>query len=108
MLLHPHTKSIEVSGSSDIVGQTRITSTDDLSLEASGAGDIKMEVDAPKITAGISGTGSVDLKGQAKDLEINLTGAGHAYCYDPPDRKYVNRYIRGGERTGLCKCQADG
>lgn len=78
----PTYKSIEVSGSSDIVGQTRITSTDDLSLEASGAGDIKMEVDAPKITAGISGTGSVDLKGQAKDLEINLTGAGHAYCYD--------------------------
>ncbi|HEX3768107.1 MAG TPA: DUF2807 domain-containing protein, partial [Puia sp.] len=44
----PTYKSIEVSGSSDIIGQTKITSTDDLALEASGAGDIKMEVDAPK------------------------------------------------------------
>jgi Putative auto-transporter adhesin, head GIN domain len=78
----PTYKSIEVSGSSDIIGQTKITSTDDLSLEASGAGDIKMEVDAPKIISGISGSGSINLKGQAKDLEINLTGAGHAYCYD--------------------------
>jgi Putative auto-transporter adhesin, head GIN domain len=78
----PTYKSIEVSGSSDIIGQTRITSTEDLSLEASGAGDIKMEVDAPKIIAGISGSGSINLKGQAKDLEINLTGAGHAHCYD--------------------------
>jgi len=78
----PTYKSIEVSGSSDIIGQTKITSTDDLSLEASGAGDIKMEVDAPKITAGISGSGSVNLKGQARDFNINLTGAGHAYCYD--------------------------
>jgi len=78
----PTYKSIEVSGSSDIIGQTKITSTDDLSLEASGAGDIKMEVDAPKITAGISGSGSVSLKGQARDFNINLTGAGHAYCYD--------------------------
>jgi len=78
----PTYKSIEVSGSSDIIGQTKITSADDLSLEASGAGDIKMEVDAPKITAGISGSGSVNLKGQAKDFDINLTGAGHAYCYD--------------------------
>ena len=78
----PTYKSIEVSGSSDIIGQTKITSTDDLSLEASGAGDIKMEVDAPKITAGISGSGSVNLKGQAKDFDINLSGAGHAYCYD--------------------------
>jgi hypothetical protein len=78
----PTYKSIEVSGSSDIIGQTKITGTDDLSLEASGAGDIKMEVDAPKITAGISGSGSVNLKGQARDFDIHLSGAGHAYCYD--------------------------
>ena len=78
----PTYKSIDVSGSSDIIGQTKITNTDELSLQASGAGDIKMDVDAPKITAGISGSGSINLKGQAKNLEINLTGAGHAYCYD--------------------------
>ncbi|HEY2349365.1 MAG TPA: head GIN domain-containing protein [Puia sp.] len=78
----PTYKSIEVSGSSDIIGQNKITSTDELSLEASGAGDIKMEVDAPKISAGISGSGSINLRGQAKDFDMNLTGAGHAYCYD--------------------------
>jgi hypothetical protein len=78
----PTYKSIEVSGSSDILGQNKISSTDELSLQANGAGDIKMEVDAPKITAGISGSGSINLKGQAKDLDIDLTGAGHAYCYD--------------------------
>jgi hypothetical protein len=78
----PTYKSIEVSGSSDIIGQTKITSTDDLSLEASGSGDIKMDVDAPKISAGISGSGSINLRGQAKDFDVDLTGAGHAYCYD--------------------------
>ena len=57
----PSFKSIEVSGASDIIGQNRVTSTDELSLQASGAGDIKMEVDAPKINAGISGCGSVSL-----------------------------------------------
>jgi hypothetical protein len=78
----PNYKSIEVSGSSDIIGQNKITSTDELSLQASGAGDIQMEVDAPKITSGISGSGSIKLKGQARDLDIDLSGAGHAYCYD--------------------------
>ena len=78
----PAFKSIDVSGSSDIIGQNKITSPDELSLQASGAGDIKMEVDAPKIMAGISGSGSINLKGQAKDLDIDLSGAGHAYCYD--------------------------
>jgi hypothetical protein len=78
----PTYKSIEVSGSSDIVGQNRITSSDELNLQASGAGDIQMEVDAPKITSGISGSGSIKLKGQTKDLDIDLSGAGHAYCYE--------------------------
>lgn len=78
----PAYKSIEVSGSSDIIGQNKISGTDDLNLQASGAGDIKMEVDAPKITAGISGSGSISLRGQTKDLAIDLSGAGHAYCYE--------------------------
>jgi hypothetical protein len=78
----PTFKSIEVSGSSDIIGQNKITSSDELSLDASGAGDIQMEVDAPKVSAGVSGSGSIKLKGQARDLEINISGAGHAYCYD--------------------------
>jgi hypothetical protein len=78
----PTYKSIEVSGSSDIVGQNKISSTDQLSLQASGAGDIQMDLDAPKVSAGISGTGSIKLTGQTKDLDISLSGAGHAYCYD--------------------------
>jgi hypothetical protein len=78
----PTYKSIEVSGSSDIIGENKISSSDELSLSASGAGDIQMEVDAPKVTAGISGSGSVKLKGQAKDFDVDLSGAGHAYCYD--------------------------
>jgi hypothetical protein len=78
----PAYKSIEVSGSSDIIGQNKITSSGALNLQASGAGDIQMEVDAPKITSGISGSGSIKLKGQTKDLDIDLSGAGHAYCYD--------------------------
>jgi hypothetical protein len=78
----PDYRSIDVSGSSDITGQNKITSTEELELHASGAGDIKMEVDAPKITAGISGSGSITLKGETKDAELNLSGAGHAYCFD--------------------------
>jgi hypothetical protein len=78
----PVYKSISVSGSSDIVGQNKITSNDELELEASGAGEIKMELDAPKVTAGISGSGSISLKGQTKDFSIELSGAAHANCYD--------------------------
>ena len=73
---------IEVSGTSDIVGQNKISVSEPISLSASGAGDIQMELDAPKVSAGISGSGSIKLKGQTKDLDIDLSGAGHAYCYN--------------------------
>ncbi len=78
----PVYSSIEVSGASDIRGQNKISNPENLQLEASGAGDIEMDVDAPEITAKISGSGSVKLKGQTRDLDIELSGAGHAYCYD--------------------------
>ncbi|PWT72410.1 MAG: DUF2807 domain-containing protein [Bacteroidetes bacterium] len=78
----PVYNSIEVSGASDIVGQTKITNAEDMDLSASGAGDIKMDVDAPKLHAEITGSGNIDLKGQTKEVALELSGAGHAHCYD--------------------------
>lgn len=73
---------IDVAGACDIIGQTKISQTEDLSMDVSGAGDIKMELDAPRLRAEVSGGGSINLKGQAKDVDLQLTGAGDAHCYD--------------------------
>ncbi|MDP4148861.1 MAG: head GIN domain-containing protein [Bacteroidota bacterium] len=78
----PVFNSIETSGACDIVAQNKITNPEELELKVSGVGDIKMELDAPKVRTDISGTGSVDLKGQTKDIEITLSGVGHAHCFD--------------------------
>lgn len=78
----PIYNSIEVSGACDIIGKTKIVNPENLELHASGAGDIKMEVDAPSLSADISGSGSIDLKGQTKDVDLGLSGAGHAHCFD--------------------------
>jgi len=78
----PTFTDISASGACDILGQNKISNSENLSLELSGAGDIKMEVDAPKLSAEVSGSGSIYLKGQTKDVKLDLTGAGHAYCYD--------------------------
>ncbi|HVU53562.1 MAG TPA: head GIN domain-containing protein [Puia sp.] len=78
----PTFSNISASGACDIVGQNKISNSEDLSLHVSGAGDIKMEVDAPKLAAEVSGSGSIYLKGQTKDVVLDLTGAGHAHCYE--------------------------
>lgn len=78
----PVYNNMEVSGACDIIGQSKISNPEDLELRASGAGDIKMEVDAPKIKASISGSGSINLRGQTKDVDLELSGAGNAHCFD--------------------------
>jgi hypothetical protein len=73
---------IDVSGACDIIGQTKISNPEDLDMEVSGAGDIKMEIDAPNLGARVSGSGSIDLKGQTKNVSLELTGAANAHCFD--------------------------
>jgi hypothetical protein len=78
----PEFHSIRLSGAGDIIADNKISNREELELDLSGAGNIKMEVDAPKITANISGVGSMYLRGQTKDVDFDISGAGSAHCYD--------------------------
>lgn len=78
----PAYHSIDASGACDILGQSKITNPESLEMHVSGAGDIKMEIDAPSLSAEVTGSGSIYLKGQTKDVTLDLTGAGHAHCYE--------------------------
>lgn len=78
----PSIKSIDVSGASNITGQTKMDISDKMVLMVSGSGEMNMEVDAPKIEASISGSGEVNLKGKTRDFELSLSGAGNASCYE--------------------------
>jgi hypothetical protein len=78
----PVYSNIDVSGAGDIIGQNKIVNPEELGFHLSGAGDIKMEVDAPALKVDISGAGSIHISGQTKDLEVEMSGAGHAHLYD--------------------------
>lgn len=78
----PLFKSINVSGACDIIGQGKIDNGENMQIHVSGAGEIKMEVDAPALDVGISGSGTVNLKGETKDFDLNISGAAKALCYD--------------------------
>jgi hypothetical protein len=78
----PEFASINASGAGDIVGQTKLTNENELNLRLSGAGDIRMEVNAPTVVCTLSGAGSAYLKGQAKNVDIELSGVGSTHCYD--------------------------
>jgi hypothetical protein len=78
----PVFSSFDISGAGDVVGQNKITSSDDLSIEFSGVGNVRMELDVPAVKGSISGAGNIDLKGQTKDVDLELSGIGSAHCFD--------------------------
>lgn len=78
----PSYKSIDVSGACNIYGESKINNPEDISMSVSGAGEIKMELDAPRVKVDISGAGSVKLEGETKDFDLELSGAGDAKCFD--------------------------
>jgi hypothetical protein len=41
-----------------------------------------MELDVPAVKGSISGAGNIDLKGQTKDVDLELSGIGSAHCFD--------------------------
>jgi hypothetical protein len=73
---------IVASCACNIESQDKITSSDGFDMRMSGAGNVKLEVDAPHVSAKLSGAGNITLKGQTKDVRLDLSGAGNAHCYD--------------------------
>ncbi len=69
-----------VSGSGDIIGETKFTGLGNLVTGISGSGDIRLEVQAKDIDGKISGSGSVKLSGSANALNIGISGSGDFYA----------------------------
>lgn len=69
-----------VSGSGDIIGETKFTGLGNLVTGISGSGDIRLEIEAKDIDGKISGSGSVKLSGTANALNIGISGSGDFYA----------------------------
>ena len=78
----PTFKSFEVSGASDIYGETPITSNDVLKISASGASGARLDIDAPKIDVDLNGASHVDLRGKTRDLDASASGASKIRAYE--------------------------
>ena len=71
----PAYKSFEASGACNIYGENKITSTDILDFDLSGSCDIKMDLHAPKVNAGLSGACDIELKGETKEFKVEGSGS---------------------------------
>lgn len=68
--------AISVSGSGDLVAETKFTAGD-LDLNVSGSGSLQIEAEASgTMDVTVSGSGDIDLKGKCRDFASNVSGSG--------------------------------
>ena len=68
-------KRFEASGACDVFSEGKITSSSDLDFQLSGACNITMDVNAPKVSVGMSGAGTIKLRGETKDFKVEGSGS---------------------------------
>lgn len=69
-------EGISVSGSGDVIGQTKITAGD-LDLNVSGSGNLNIDADASgEVDADVSGSGDLNLKGKCREFNSDVSGSG--------------------------------
>ena len=83
-------KHFKTSGACDIISENRINSKDALTFKLTGAGEIKMKLNAPSVKVDLSGAGTITLSGETKDFMVDGSGATEINCFD---LKSENTYI---------------
>ncbi len=78
----PVFRKFEASGACDFYTQGLVTSTESIAIELSGSSDAEMQLNAPRISADLTGAGSIKLSGQTKDLELDGTGSSTLKCLE--------------------------
>ena len=78
----PEFKEIGVSGSGDVISDNALSGSSPLDLHVSGSGNIKMQVNFPKVSTEVSGSGDILLKGEARDFDADVSGSGKVKCFD--------------------------
>jgi hypothetical protein len=73
--------SLKTSSAGDIVGETPVKGNS-IELDASSAGNIKLEVYAKKLEVDISSSGDVTLSGEAETLKADLSSAGDLEAFN--------------------------
>ncbi len=69
----PSFSRIQNTGSGDITSQMRISNDSKMNIDLTGSGDLKLDVDAPEVSASVTGSGGIKLSGETQKL--------YARCY---------------------------
>ena len=81
----------KLAGSGNVTTTNKLSGGDHLHLEISGSGDLRFDVNTPRIESSISGTGNIYISGETKESKIEIAGSGN---YHAEDLKAENATVR--------------
>lgn len=76
----PSLTKAAISGSGNIIGESKFSNLDKLTLSISGSGDLSLNFDASSVDCKISGSGGMKLNGVANTQTIAISGSGDVYA----------------------------
>jgi hypothetical protein len=78
----PSFKHFEASGACGIYSENKISSSNDISMNATGASSITMELHAPNVKADLTGASHIRLNGETKTFSADGSGASGLKCFE--------------------------
>lgn len=72
----PSFKKVSTSGSGNIISENKLNNTSAIAMEVAGSGDIKVDINAPEVTAELRGSGNIILNGETRSFNGSIRGSG--------------------------------
>ncbi len=104
----PRYKNLGIAGSGNIISETPLTSDEAVEYSIAGSGDIRIsELDAPKVTVRISGSGNASIGGNTKDAVYRIAGSGDVKCRELKTENTEIHIAGGGNVWSYCSQTLD-
>lgn len=75
-LTAPQINDLKLLGSGSIQTQDTLTGARGIKVKIAGSGNIDLKMNAPEIDADIAGSGNITAEGETKNMEIKIAGSG--------------------------------
>ncbi len=105
-LYNPNLKALYVSGAVSMNDSEPI-SGESFELEVAGAGDIDLALDVKRLNADLAGAASLQLRGNADDADISISGAGEIDALDLQTKRARVRLSGVGSASISCSDELD-
>jgi len=103
----PTVEEIELNGSGNVTADSKITGSDHLKLSIAGSGDMKLDVNSPKVESSIAGSGNITITGETRDSKITIAGNGDYKAQDLQAENVEVHIAGSGNARVACSASLD-